>query len=135
MLMAMCKNRGFRPFNNGGVIYVKNVYAFDIYDRRTGDQIDERTLDEAIKNHLSGVFDETMSEDDKLDLLADAGYSIRPLEFIETCRHSGPMQVGEELKSLEEHIQVDFNYPDKTISFDLHMEEEPDGEEGNAEDQ
>ena len=126
MLMAMCKNRGFRPFNNGGVIYVKNVYAFDIYDRRTGDQIDERTIDEAIKNHINGIDDNTLAtydENAKFDLLRESGFQIRPLDFIETCRHSGAMHAGDKLKPLEEHVQVDFNYPDETVSFDLHMEQ------------
>ncbi len=108
---------------------MKNVFAYDIYDRRTGDQIDERTIDEAIKNHINGIDDAalaTYNEDSKFDLLHEAGFSIRPLPFIETCQHQSG-QAGEEWNPLEEHVQVDFNYPNETISFDLHMEEEPDG--------
>jgi len=123
--MVMFKNkRGFRPFNNGGVIYVKDVYAFDIYDRRTGDQIDERTVDEAIKNHINGIDGNTLATYDanaKFDLLREAGYSVRPLPFIETCQHQGG-HAGEELNPLEMHVQIDFNYPDETVNFDMHME-------------
>lgn len=122
--MAMYNKRGFRPYDNGGVIYVKNVYVFDIYDRRTGDQIDERTIDEAIKNHINGIDDNTLStydENAKFDLLREAGFQLRPLNFIETLKHQSG-HAGDKLNPFEEHVQVDFNYPDESVSFDLHME-------------
>lgn len=111
-----------------GAIYVKNVYAFDIYDRRTGDQIDERTVDEAIKNHIKGIDDNvlaTYDENAKFDLLRESGYQVRPLDFIETCRHQSG-HAGQKLNPLEEHVQVDFNFPDETVTFDLHMEQDGD---------
>jgi predicted RNA-binding Zn-ribbon protein involved in translation (DUF1610 family) len=103
---------------------MRNVFAYDIFDRRTGDQIDERTLDEAILKHMNvdKPYVDTLDENMKIEYLEEAGFKVSPLDFIETLRHQSG-HAGEELNPFEEHVQVDFNFPDGTVNFDLHMEE------------
>lgn len=102
---------------------MRKFTAYDIYDRRTQDQIDERTLDEAIKNHIkSDIALETYDDDSKIGMLVDAGFIVRPMPFITTGEHQSG-RAGKELNPYEECVQVDFNYPDESVSIDLHMEE------------
>jgi hypothetical protein len=103
---------------------MRNVFAYEIYDRRTGDQIDERDLDSAIKAHIEGeIALETYDDYQKIEMLEDVGFKVRPLDFITTLRHSGPLRAPQTAKPTEEHVQIDFNYLDRTVNFDLHMEE------------
>lgn len=95
--------------------------VYDIYDRRNQDAIVERVLDDAIVNHIIGWTKEKIekeNDDFKLDLLDENGYSVRPLKEIESCVHSSSCN-----EPNVEHIQVDFNFADKSEVFDLHMEQ------------
>lgn len=102
---------------------MRKFTAYDIYDRREQEHIIERTLDDAIKANIKGnIATETLSDDEKIELLVDAGFIIEPMPFITTGEHQSGHD-GQEPNPLEEHVQVDFNYPDASVSLDLYMEE------------
>lgn len=94
---------------------------YSIYDRRTTDEISERTIDEAIKKYIKdsdNIALETYSEVDKTILLSEAGFSIRELPAIGTTFHTSSKNVPD-----VEHIQLDFNFAEESKVFDFHMEE------------
>lgn len=102
---------------------MEDVKAYEIYDRRTQDQIDERTLDEAINKHIGGAENialETYDDHSKLKMLHEAGFTVRRLLPIEFLESGSPIKGTDKI---QEHAQLDFNFPDRSYVFDLHMEE------------
>lgn len=102
---------------------MEEVKAYQIYDRRTQDQIDERTLDEAITKHIGGVENialETYDDHFKLKMLHEAGFTVTRLQPIEFLESGSPIRGTDKI---EAHAQLDFNFPDRSYEFDFHMEE------------
>ena len=96
---------------------------YSIYDRRTTDEIAERLIEDAIKKYIKDadkIALETYSEEDKMSLLSEAGFSIRGLPAIETLHYQSRIRGT---TKFEDHIQLDFNFPEGYEVFDLHMEE------------